>query len=78
MVIADDGERFVPTHGGIYAYSLKGADREWQLPADYRNAKLKVYELTDKGRKEFSNFKISDRTIRLKLSVNQSVKIIAE
>ena len=76
MIIADDDDRFVPTHGGIYAFSQNGSDREWTLPEEYRNAGLKVYELTDKGRTVFSNFTVTNGKIRLKLSANQSVKIV--
>jgi hypothetical protein len=78
MVIAEDGERFVPTHGGIYAYSQKGADREWLLPEGFRNVKLKVYELTGSGKKEFTGYSVSGDKIRIKLTANQSVKIVAE
>ena len=78
VVIAEDDERFVPTHGGIYAYSKKGADREWLLPEGFRNAKLKVTELTGTGKKPFAAYAISGNTIRIKLAANQSVKITAE
>jgi len=78
IVIADDDERFVPTHGGIYVYSKKGTEREWLLPDEYRNKNLKVYELTETGRKEFKNYKIKNDKITIKLSANQSVKMVAE
>ncbi len=78
MVIAEDGERFVPTHGGIYAYSQNGADREWVLPEGFRNAGLKVYELTGSGKKEFTAYSVSENKIRIKLAANQSVKIIVK
>lgn len=78
MVIAEDDERFIPVHGGIYAYSKGGSERQWRLPEAYRNTKLKVVELTDKGRKEFRNFKIVNDDVILTLSANQSVKIIVE
>src|SRR5512137_1526956 len=35
MVIAEDDERFIPVHGGIYAYSKGGAVRQWRLPQDF-------------------------------------------
>jgi len=75
MVIAEDDERFVPTHGGIYAYSRHGADRDWLLPKAFRNRKLKVYELTGTGKKDFTAYSVSDNKIRIKLTANQSVKI---
>jgi hypothetical protein len=75
VVIAEDDERFIPTHGGIYAYSRNGADREWLLPEGFRNVKLNVLELTGTGKKEFTAYSVSDNKIRLKLAANQSVKI---
>ena len=78
LLIAEDGERFVPTHGGIYVYSQKGADREWVLPEGFRNARLKVIELTGSGKKEFTGYSVSGDKIRIKLAANQSVKISVE
>ena len=76
VVIADNDERFIPIHGGIYAYSKNGTEREWLLPENYRNANLKLFELTENGRKEFKNYKIKNESIILKLTANQSVKIL--
>ena len=78
LLIAEDDERFVPTYGGIYAYSLNGSDRSWVLPEEFRNARLKVYEMTEKGRSEFKNFSLSGNMIHLKLENHQAVKIIKE
>lgn len=78
MVIADNDERFIPIHGGIYVYSMEGVEREWLLPENYRKANLKVYELTGNGRKEFKKYKINGDSISLKLTANQSVKIVKE
>jgi hypothetical protein len=78
VIIAEDGERFVPVHGGIYAFSQKGADREWLLPEGFRDRKLQVIELTGSGKKAFTDYVVSADKIRIKLAANQSVKIIAE
>ena len=78
IVVADNDERFVPIHGGIYAYSKAGATHEWLLPENYRHVILKVFELAENGRKEFKNYRINNNKITLKLAANQSVKIVKE
>jgi hypothetical protein len=75
VTIAEDGERFVPIHGGIYAFSQKGSDREWTLPADFRNKNLSVWELSAQGKREFTSWSVSGDKIRLSLAPGQSVKI---
>ena len=75
VIIAEDGERFVPVHGGIYAFSQKGADREWTLPAGFRNKNLSVWELSAQGKREYTSWSVSGDKIRLRLSAGQSVKI---
>jgi hypothetical protein len=78
VLLANDDDRFIPVHGGIYAYSLKGSDCSWVLPQEYRNRGLKIYEVTGKGRKAFTGFRIEGDKIRLKLGPHQAVKILAE
>jgi hypothetical protein len=77
VIIAEGGERFVPVHGGIYAFSQNGADREWTLPTDFRGKNLTVWDLTATGKREFTSWSVSGNTIRLKLAAGQSVKIVA-
>ncbi len=75
LTIAEGADRFVPIHGGIYAFSKNGADREWTLPEDFRNKNLAVWELTATGKRKFTPWSVNGNAIRLKLAAGQSVKV---
>lgn len=77
LTVAEDDDRFVPRGNAVYAYSLRGADREWVLPETLRGRDLDVFSLSAAGRAPAPAFRVAGDRIRIALPPRAPVRIVA-
>ena len=74
--VAENGDRFVPLHDAIYAYSTEGRERWWRLPPDWSGVPVQVHTLTRHGRVDPPPYRLERDRIWLRLQPREPVKIM--
>lgn len=77
--VEQDFETITPDSNKLYHWNLEGGTTTWTLPDEYEDVtSLKVYELTDQGRKNMKEVKVVDNQITLTAKAATPYIVVAD